>query len=76
MLNISFEFDKPLVSQRKNPWIYAIPQDSVKNENEDESEKIEIRREKEEIPFVFDDRNLLNCILEINNGNYRNELLE
>lgn len=76
MLSIASDFDKPLVSLRKVPWVYALQIESKKIENEDEAEKIELKREKEEISFIFDDKNILSCIVEINNGNYRNELLE
>ena len=76
MLNVSFDFDKPLVSPRKNPWIFAIPEEHSKVDVDDDSDRIEIKREREEIPCVFDDKNILSSILEINNGNYRNELPE
>ncbi|OMJ86828.1 hypothetical protein SteCoe_11604 [Stentor coeruleus] len=77
MLNIAFEFDKPLVCSRKTPWIFAVPEEHTKkSDKEEDTEKIELKREREEIPNVFDDKNILNAIIEVNNGNYRNELLE
>lgn len=77
MLNFAFEIDKPLVCPRKVPWVYAIPVEILnKNENDDDAERVEIKEKRDEISHLYDDKNILNAIVEINNSNYRNELLE
>ncbi|CAG9314513.1 unnamed protein product [Blepharisma stoltei] len=72
-LSLSYELDKPLVSVRKTPWQFAIPEER-KDEGDEEMER---KNEKiEEIPFVYDDENMLNTILSINNGNFRKDSIE
>lgn len=77
MLNFAYEIDKPLVCPRKAPWNYAIPVEiQGKADNDDDADRIEIKEKKDEISHLYDDKNILNAITEINNSNYRNELLE
>jgi hypothetical protein len=78
MLNYAFEVDKPLVGPRKAPWVFAIPEDCgpQKAGDDDDTDKIEVKDKKDDTPHLYDDKNILDAIIEVNNSNYRNELLE
>lgn len=76
MLNVSFDFDRPLVCPRKTTWVFSVLPEAGETRDDDEQEKIEIKKDTHEVPCIFDDKNLLSSILDINNGNYRDELPE
>lgn len=74
LLSLSYELDKPVVCQRKTPWMWAVPEDRKEAEGDEDGERN--NNKVDDIPSVYDDVHMLNNILSINNGNFRNDLIE
>jgi hypothetical protein len=78
VMQLSRELDRPLVCLRQSTWIWAIPVQHTRLENlEDESEKVEIKREKSSgIISVYSHADFLNTLSKIKSPNYKSSSIE
>lgn len=78
LMQLSRELDRPLVCLRQSAWNWAIPVQHARQDNpEDESEKVEIKREKSSgIISVYSHADFLNTLSKIKSPNYKSSSIE